>query len=50
MFRFDRSYDPEEFAAVAQRIDAIAPVIAAHADTAERDARQIGRASCRERV
>ena len=39
MFRFDRSYDAEEFAAVAQRIDAIAPVIAANADTAERDAR-----------
>ena len=27
MFRFDRSYDASEFAAIAQRIDDIAPVI-----------------------
>lgn len=39
MFRFNRSFDEREFAAVAERIDAIAPVIAAHADQAERDAR-----------
>ena len=39
MFRFSRSFDEREFAAVADRIDAIASVIAAHADQAEREAR-----------